>query len=256
VLVLLTLIVGFSVLGSVGSVALAGLFLLFPQSTRSVLVPSLLSYATGTLLGASFLGILPRVLNSISASLALNAVLVGIVLFFVLEKFALWRHCHDSGCEVHSQAGFLLLIGDAFHNFVDGAAIASTFVISIPLGVVTSLAVIAHEIPQEVGDFAILLQSGYSKREAFFYNTLSGLCTLPGALLTYWFVAEVEPVIPYIMALSAASFIYIAIADLVPSLHRYVEFKSSINQLVCLLAGIGTIALVRLSHKGLAAFLS
>jgi zinc and cadmium transporter len=254
--VLLTLIVGFSVLGSVGSVALAGLFLLFPQSTRSLLVPSLLSYATGTLLGASFLGILPRVLNSISASLALNAVLVGIVLFFVLEKLALWRHCHNSGCEVHSQAGFLILIGDAFHNFVDGAAIASTFVTSIPLGVVTSIAIIAHEIPQEVGDFAILLQSGYSKREAFSYNTLSGLCTLPGALLTYWFITEVEPVIPYIMALSAASFIYIAIADLVPSLHRYVELKSSINQLVCLLAGIGTIALVRLSHKGLAAFLS
>lgn len=166
-LVLLTLIVTFSLLGSVGSVTLAGLFLLFPQSTRSVLVPSLISYATGTLLGASFLGILPRVLNSISASVALNAVLLGIILFFVLEKLALWRHCHNSGCEVHSQAGFLLLIGDAFHNFVDGAAIASTFVISIPLGVVTSIAVIAHEIPQEVGDFAILLQSGYSKTKAF-----------------------------------------------------------------------------------------
>jgi zinc and cadmium transporter len=254
-LVLLTLIITFSLLGSFGSVALAGLFLLFPQSTRSLLIPSLLSYATGTLLGASFLGIMPRLLNSISASVALNAVLAGIVFFFVLEKLALWRHCHDSEGEVHFQAGFLLLIGDAFHNFVDGAAITSTFVISIPLGVVTSIAVIAHEIPQEVGDFVILLQSGYSKTEAFSYNTLSGLSTLPGALLTYWFIAEVEPVIPYIMALSAASFIYIAIAELVPHLHRYVELKSSINQLVCLLVGIGTIVLVHLSNEKLTALL-
>jgi zinc and cadmium transporter len=256
VLVLISLIVTFSLLGSIGSIALAGLFLLFPQSIRSVLVPSLISYATGTLLGAAFLGMLPRVLNSISASLALKTVLVGIVFFFVLEKLALWRHCHDSECQVHSQAGFLLLIGDAFHNFVDGAAIASTFVTSVPLGIVTSIAIIAHEIPQEVGDFAILLQSGYSKREAFSYNTLSSVSTLPGALLTYWLVAEIEPVIPYIMALSAASFIYIAIADLVPSLHRYVKPNSSINQLIFLLAGIATIALVRLSHAKITSFLS
>jgi zinc and cadmium transporter len=162
----------------------------------------------------------------------------------------------NSECQVHSQAGFLLLIGDAFHKFVDGAAIASTFITSVPLGIATSIAIIAHEIPQEVGDFAILLQSGYSKREAFSYNTLSSVSTLPGALLTYWFVAEVEPVIPYIIALSAASFIYIAhreadpcgIADLVPSLHRYVKPNSSINQLIFLLAGIATIALVHLSH--------
>jgi zinc and cadmium transporter len=161
----------------------------------------------------------------------------------------LWRHCHDRDCEVHSRAGLLLLIGDGFHNFVDGAVIASALLTSIPLGVATSLAVIAHEIPQEVGDFAILLHSGYSQQRAFLYNTLSSLCTLPGALLTYGFFQGVEQAIPYVMALSASSFIYIAIADLVPTLHHYASLKSSANQLALLLGGIGTIAWFLLTHK-------
>ena len=243
------LIIGLSLLGSVGSVALAALLLLFPDQMRQDFIPNLISYATGTLLGAAFLGLLPQASNLISVASALNTVLLGVVLFFILEKLALWRHCHDRDCEVHSQAGLLLLIGDGFHNFVDGAVIASTLLTSIPLGVAASLAVIAHEIPQEVGDFAILLHSGYSQKRAFLYNTLSSLCTLPGALLTYGFFQGVEQALPYIMALSASSFIYIAIADLVPTLHHYASLKSSINQLTLLLAGIGTIAWFLLTHK-------
>ena len=164
------------------------------------------------------------------------------VLFFVLEKLVLWRHCHDSECEVHGRAAPLILIGDAFHNFVDGVVIAAAFVSSIPLGISTALAVIAHEVPQEVGDFAILLDSGYSRAKALVLNGLSSITTLPGALIAYFWLAETREAVPYILAISAASFIYIATADLIPALHRQVTPVASLRQLLLLLAGIGTIA--------------
>jgi zinc and cadmium transporter len=244
----LPLIVGFSLMGSVGAIALAGLFLLFPDKTRRLLIPCLISYATGTLLGAAFLGLIPHALSQVPVSSALGTVLIGIVLFFILEKLVVWRNCHDQQCEVHGTAGPLLLIGDAFHNFADGVIIAATFVASVPLGIVTSLSVIAHEIPQEVGDLAILLESGYSRNRALAFNLLSSLSTLPGAVLAYVALAEVQRATPYIMALSAASFIYIAIADLLPGLHRYTGPRSGLRQLALMLAGIGTIVLFRLGR--------
>jgi zinc and cadmium transporter len=170
------------------------------------------------------------------------------VLFFVLEKLVLWRHCHDSDCEVHSRAGPLILVGDAFHNFVDGVVIAAAFLTSIPLGIATALAVIAHEVPQEVGDFAILLDSGYSRRKALLFNALSSLATLPGAVLAWFWLAETRGAVPYILGLSAASFIYIAAADLIPHLHRQVTAKAALRQFVLLIAGIGTIAFFRFGH--------
>jgi zinc and cadmium transporter len=241
-------IVGFSLLGSVGAIALAGLFLLFPEKTRRILVPCLISYATGTLLGAAFLGLIPHALARIPVGPGLRTVLLGIVLFFVLEKLVIWRHCHNRHCQVHGTAGPLLLVGDAFHNFADGVIIATTFVVSVPLGIATSLSVIAHEIPQEVGDLAILLESGYSRNRALAYNILSSSSTLPGAALAYVALTEVQAATPYIMALSAASFIYIAIADLVPNLHRHTGLGSSLRQLALMLAGIGTIALFHLGR--------
>ncbi len=150
-------IIGFSLLGSVGTVAGAALMLLFPDGIRRTLVPYLVSYAAGTLLGAAFLGMIPAGLAQAPATTIMATVLAGIVLFFVLEKFVLWRHGHESGDAVESRAGPLILIGDAFHNFVDGVVIAAAFLTSMPLGVAAALAVIAHEVPQEVGDFAILL---------------------------------------------------------------------------------------------------
>jgi zinc and cadmium transporter len=239
-------IVCFSLLGSVGAILVAGMFLLFPDKTRRVLIPCLIGYAAGTLLGAAFLGLIPHSLEHIPASTAMGTALLGIVLFFILEKLVMWRHCHNQHCEVHNSAGPLLLIGDAFHNFVDGVIIAAAFTASIPLGVVTSLSVIAHEIPQEVGDLAILLDSGYSRRRAITYNMLSSLATLPGALLAYLTLQGLQGVIPYIMALSAASFLYIAVADLVPSLHRHTGIGSGLRQLILMLAGIATIALFHL----------
>jgi len=233
-----------SVLGSVGAVAGSALLLVFPDAIRRVLVPLLVSYATGTLLGAAFLGMLPAGLATAPVLPITATTLAGMVLFFALEKLALWRHSHAH--HAHGQAPVLILIGDAFHNFVDGVLIAAAFLTSIPLGVTTAFAVIAHEIPQELGDFAILLDGGYGRAKALLLNGLSSLATLPGAVLAYFFLAEVSSVVPYVLALSAASFIYIATADLIPGLHRQVTLAASLRQFALLLAGIGTIALFHL----------
>lgn len=245
---LLTWIMVFSILGSIGAIAGAALILLFPEGTRRTLLPCLLSYATGTLLGAAFLGMIPHALQQAAPLAISGTVLAGIVLFFMLEKLIIWRHCHDAECEVHGAAGPLILIGDAFHNFVDGFVIAAAFLTSVPLGIAASLAVIAHEIPQEVGDFAILLENGYSRTRALILNTLSSMTTLLGAVIAYFFLGSVQQAVPFILALSAASFIYIAIADLVPSLHRQIGLMPAFRQLILLVAGIGTIAFFQLAH--------
>jgi zinc and cadmium transporter len=245
---LLVWIIAFSILGSIGAIAGAAVVLFFPEDTRKALLPCLISYATGTLLGAAFLGMIPKALQYVTPMAASGTVLAGIVLFFVLEKAVIWRHCHDEECEVHSTPGPLLLIGDAFHNFVDGFVIAAAFLTSIPFGIAASFAVVAHEIPQEVGDFAILLDSGYSRAKALVLNTMSSLATLPGAVTAYFFLGETREAIPYILALSAASFIYIATADLVPGLHRKTGVKPALLQIVLLLAGIGTIGLFQLAQ--------
>lgn len=240
----------FSLFGSIGAIAGAALLLVLPAVIRGRLVPYLISYATGTLLGAAFLGMIPAALEQAPARGILATVLAGMVLFFVLEKLVLWRHCHDRDCEVHGQAAPLILVGDAFHNFVDGVVIAAAFLTSIPLGVATAIAVIAHEVPQEVGDFAILLDSGYSRSKALLLNSLSAATTLPGALAAYFWLADTHTLVPYVLALSAASFIYIASADLVPNLHRRIAPADAVRQVALLLLGIGTIVLLRVSHAG------
>lgn len=241
-------IIVFSLLGSIGAIAGAALIMIFPDSIRKNLIPCLVSYAAGTLLGAAFLGMIPAGLEQAPVKAITATVLAGMVLFFLLEKLVLWRHCHETECEVHSQAGPLILIGDAFHNFVDGVVIAAAFLASVPLGIATSLAVIAHELPQEIGDFAILLDNGYSRMKAMILNGLSSATTLPGALAAFFWLGETRKAVPYILAISAASFIYIATADLIPSLHRQMTLKASLRQLVLLLAGIGTIVFFHFKH--------
>lgn len=227
----------------------AALLLVFPEGMRRHLLPGLIAYATGTLLGAAFLGMLPHALEQAPALTVSATVLAGLVVFFLLEKLVLWRHCHDGDCDVHAHVGGrLILIGDAFHNFVDGVVIAAAFLVSPALGVATALAVIGHEIPQELGDFAILLHSGMRKSRAFAYNLLSSLATLPGVLAGWFWLDGMREAIPYVLAFSAASFIYIAVADLVPGLHRETGTKATLNQLGLMLAGIATIAFFQSGH--------
>ncbi len=245
----MTLALLFALLGSIGAMLGATLLFVFPDILRRRLLPGLLAYATGTLLGAAFLGMLPSALGKASAPAVSATVLGGIVAFFLLEKLILWRHCHDGECEAHGHVGGrLILFGDAFHNFVDGVVIAAAFLASPALGVATALAVIAHEIPQELGDFAILLHSGYGKARALGYNLISSLTTLPGVLAGWFWLDEMRDAIPYVLAVSAASFVYIAVADLVPGLHRHAGAKATVNQLALMLAGIGTIAFFRFGH--------
>ncbi len=171
----------------------------------------------------------------------------GLVAFFMFEKLLLWRHCHDGTCDVHA-AGPLIIAGDALHNFVDGIVIASAFLTAVPLGVATTIAVVAHELPQELGDFAILLDSGYSPRRALAWNTAASLTTPAGGLLAYAGLDALDGVIPYVLALAAASFLYIAVADLMPTLHRRTGGRSVLGELVLVLAGVGTALALEMIH--------
>lgn len=243
---MLTWIVIFGVLGSIGAIMGAALILLLPEPWRRPLVPDLVSYAAGTLLGAALIGMMPASLARAAALPVMSIVLSGIVLFFLLEKFLLWRHCHDRRCAAHSSSASLILTGDALHNFIDGVVIAVAFFTSVPLGIATGLVVIAHELPQEIGDFAILLDGGYQPRAAFVANTLTSTTTLVGALAAYFWFEQIRALVPYILALSAASFIYIALADLIPGLHRQTTPATSLRQTALLLAGIGTVVLFHL----------
>ncbi len=243
---MLAWIIIFSLLGSVGALLGAALVLMLPEKPRRILTANLVSYATGTLLGAVFLGLVPKALKESPSPRILVWLLVGILFFFVMEKLILWRHCHTPDCDVHASAGPLLLIGDAFHNFTDGVIIAGAFLISLPLGIATGLAVISHEIPQELGDFAILLESGYSRARALLYNLVSSLATLPGAIFGYYFLSHLMPVVPHILLVGAASFLYIALVDLTPYLHRRLGLADSLLQLVLILSGMATIWLLHL----------
>ena len=238
----------FSLLGSVGAIVTAAAFLLLREKIQKVLIPCLVSYATGTLLAAALLGLIPHALKNTAHLPILSTVLAGIVIFFILEKLVIWRHCHDVECDMHGVAGPMILIGDAFHNATDGLVIAASFLSSLPIGLAAGISIIAHEIPQEVGDFAILLHGGYPKRKALLLNLLSSLSTLPAAILAYYTLEIVRSAIPYVMAFSAASFLYIALTDLYPQLHQKREFGSAIQQFLMILAGIGTMILLLQFH--------
>jgi zinc and cadmium transporter len=199
------------------------------------------SYAVGTLLGVALLVLLPEALNHLSPRTVLGSLLAGIMLFFVLEKLVLWRHCHTHDCEAHGMAAPMVMIGDAFHNFLDGVVIGTAVRTSIPLGVSTALAVATHEIPQEVGDFAILLHAGYTKRAALVLNLISGGSALIGAVLAVLALDWLPQMNEYILSVAAAGFLYVAMADLIPDLHRGRVDARTFRQLALAIAGIGTV---------------
>lgn len=238
---LLATALGLSLLGSGGGLLVASSLLLFNDTARARLVPWLVSYAVGALLGVSMLALLPEALLSLPPTRVFATLLLGILVFFVLEKLVLLRHCHTDGCHVHGAAATLVIVGDAVHNFLDGALIATAVVASVPLGISTAVAVAAHEIPQEVGDIAILLASGYSRTRALVLNLASGAAGLVGALVAYSTIAFVPTVSPYVLAFSAASLMYIAMSDLIPDLHRGQIDKNAFRQVLLIASGVGTI---------------
>lgn len=236
---------GLSVVGSIGGLLVASVLLLFSRRVRASVVPSLVSYAVGTLLGAAALGLMPQALESLAPPRAFMTLLAGILTFFILEKLVLLRHCHDDAeCHVHRSTATLVIIGDVVHTFVDGVTIAATTLVSIPLGLSTALAAIAHEIPQEAGDFAILLSAGYSRRQALVLNATSAIGGLAGAVAMLLVGSAVPNVAPYVLAFAAGNFLYVAMADLIPHLHRGETNGGSVRQVTLIAMGLLTIGLV------------
>jgi zinc and cadmium transporter len=231
---------GLSLLGGLGGLVVASGLLLVHDSVRSRLIPWLVSYAVGALLGVSMLAILPEALEYLPASRVFATLLLGILAFFVLEKLVLWRHCHTHDCEVHDGSVFPVVVGDAFHNFVDGAVVTAAVMTSLPLGLTTAVAVAAHEIPQEVGDFAILLHAGYSRGRALLLNVLSAAASALGAVTAFFAFDLLPHMLPYCLVLASASFLYVAMADLIPGLHRGRTDASSLRQILLIVVGVAT----------------
>jgi zinc and cadmium transporter len=240
---LLATALGLSLLGSCGGLLVASSLVMFPDRVRARLVPWLVSYAVGALLGVALLALLPEALAELPARAVFATLLAGILVFFVLEKLVLLRHCHTDDCHVHGAAAPLVFIGDAFHNFLDGAIICTAVLTSVPLGVNTAIAVAAHEIPQEVGDVAVLLAAGYSRARALMLNVVTGASGIVGAILAFAAVEVVPGVRPYVLAVSAASLLYIAMSDLIPDLHRGEIDANGLRQALLIAAGIGTVVL-------------
>jgi zinc and cadmium transporter len=264
---LLLWIVGFTALGGALSALAASLFLLVPDRKRAHVLPHLVSFATGALLGAALLGLLPHAVQAAGIEGAHTiglTLLFGILVFFLLEKFVLWRHCHVEVCEGHDEhshahghtlvadhhrdaaSAKLILMGDGFHNALDGVLIAAAFMTDVHLGVVTALAVIVHEIPQEVGDLAILLQGGMSRGKALLLNLATSLTSVIGGVIAFFALGTALRFLPYAIALAASSFLYIAVADLIPGLHRRVDPGSGAKQIALISAGV---ALIYLTHE-------
>lgn len=253
--------------GGVASVLAAWLI---ASRASAAQVPVLISYAVGALLGAVFIELVPHAFNrSDNLQATAATILGGLLLFFILEKLVLWRHCHIEECEAHDphapqdgphahalppaavanhhdhgRSGTMILIGDTFHNFVDGVLIAAAFLADVQLGIVTAVAIIAHEVPQEVGDFLILLHSGFSRKYAFALNLLSSAAMVLGGVLAYFALQTMEKWVNVLIALAAASMLYVAVADLIPGLHRRPELRATVQQVALIALGIGTIWLV------------
>ncbi len=216
------------------------------DKAQKYLVTILIAYATGTLLTAALYGLIPEAIEGAGGEphMIMLLVLGSILFFFFLEKIIIWRNCSDTTCDVHAAAGPIVLVGDAFHNLTDGVVIAAAFLTDFTIGIAVGFAIIAHEIPQETGDFGILLNGGYSKKKSYLYNAISSTTTIPAAIISYYILGSVTLIIPYILAISAASFLYIALSDLTPELHQKLGLKHSVRQLIFILAGIITMLVI------------
>ena len=223
-----------------GVVSLFGSFLLsLKKSWPQGFILKLTAFSSGVLLSTALLHLAPESMEILSPKIAFNTIFLAIIFFFILERLVLWHHHHEDDCCGPKPLAYLITIGDSFHNFVDGVLIAGTFMVNPSLGIFTAVAVAAHEIPQEIADFSIMVGGGMKKKTALFYNFVSALFSILGALIAYFFASTAEWLIPYTVAFSAGMFLYIALSDLIPELHRAgLEKKQKWEQLALFFVGI------------------
>jgi len=214
----------------VSLIGLAVFLALFIQSSKlKKILIFLVSFSAGSLMGGAFFHLLPESLEiSKDSTSVFLYVLAGFCLFFILEKFLRWHHCHGKECHHDLHLGYMNLAGDSLHNFLDGIIIVSTYLVSIPLGLVTTLSIISHEIPQEMGDFGVLLYSGMPKMKAMFYNFMVALLAIVGVLIGYFLIQHIQGINTFLIPAAAGGFIYIAASDLIPELQQEINAKSSI----------------------------
>lgn len=240
----LEIIVGSSAI--IALFSLAGIFTLAMQDRLlNRILLFLVALSAGALMGGAFLHLLPEAAEAIHGITAYLLVLVGFIFFYIMERFLYWRHCHKEGCEKHNFR-YLNLVGDGIHNFIDGLIVAASFVADIPLGVATALAVAAHEIPQEIGDFGVLVYGGFGKYRALVYNLIVAMIIVPGAVVGYMLSGQVSEFAAFILPIAAGGFIYIAATDLIPELHKVKEVKKSLGVFAMFLAGIAVMLAVKL----------
>jgi len=213
------------------------------EKSQKSLIPLLIAFATGVLLTAAFLGLIPEAVEAAGEPhIIMPYILGGILFFFIMEKVVIWRNCRDKTCEVHSHAsGPIILLGD---SLTDGIVIAAAFLSGLNLGIVAGFTIIFHELAHETGDFGVLLHSGYSKKKAFIYNMVSSSTTIPASIISYFLLDSMEFAVPFLLAISASSFIYIALSDLTPDLHRHTEIKYILKQIAFIIIGIVLMALI------------
>jgi len=216
---------------------LAILFLFFKKETLSKITMFLVSLSAGALIGGAFLHLLPEASEGMEAEKLFFVVLSAFVLFFLIEKIFHWRHCHKENCEVHT-FGYMNLVGDSLHNFIDGLVIASVFMVDFKLGIITTLAIALHEIPQEIGDFGVLIHAGFNKVKALVLNYIVATTIILGGVVGYFASFYIEGVMPYLLPIAAGGFIYIAASDLMPEIRKESNFKKSIMSFGIFLLGI------------------
>jgi zinc and cadmium transporter len=227
-----------------GFVAFIGAFSLWLKKEQiDKIIIILVALSTGALLGGGILHLMPEAVELLGAETAFNYMLVGFILFFIIERFLHWNHCHEENCEIHTFS-HMILIGDGLHNFIDGLIIAASFLVNIPFGIITSLIIIAHEIPQELGDFGVLVYGGFSKNKALFYNFISQLTCVIGGVVGF-FLAQTYNLVGLLLPFAAGGFIYIAASDLIPELHKEKNKKKMIGSFIFFIFGIAIIYIIK-----------
>jgi len=229
-IILATIVV--SLLSFVGIITLT-----LKEGMLNKILPVLIGLSAGTLMGGAFLHLLPEATESSKGLNVFIFVLVGFIIFFIIEKVLHWRHCHKGECEVHTFT-YMNLIGDSIHNFIDGLIMAASFVTSIPLGITTTIAISTHEIPQEIGDFGVLIYGGFSKKKALLLNFIIALTAVLGGLVGYFISNLIDNVVLFILPFAAGGFIYIAATDLVPEIKKELNMKKYMATLIVFILGI------------------